>query len=126
MSQTTDAGVQITSDPTYTPAELAAARQAGADAERTRIFAVLDHPEAATRREAAMVLARNPAMDAGTAGQVLSALPAPAAAAPAPTNALALQMAAMGNPPTLGTDPPEQDPGEDIQASWARVRGQAA
>uniref|UniRef100_UPI0025E39525 S49 family peptidase n=1 Tax=Thiocapsa sp. TaxID=2024551 RepID=UPI0025E39525 len=126
MSETTDAGVLLTSDPTFTPAELAAARQAGADAERIRIFAILDHAEAVSRRDAALVMARNPAMDATTAGAVLAALPVAATPAPAQPNALALQMAAMGNPPTIGGDTPEQDPDEDIQASWARARGLAA
>lgn len=129
MSEQTDAGVLLTSEPSTTAADLAAARQAGADAERTRIFAILDHAEAKAegRRDTALVLARNPAMDAATAAAVLATLPAAApAAAAAPVNALALQMAAMGNPPTMGGDAPADDPLLDVQASWARARGKAA
>jgi len=129
MSEQTDAGVLLTSEPSTTAADLAAARQAGADAERTRIFAILDHAEAKVegRRDTALVLARNPAMDATTAAAVLATLPAAApAAAAAPINALALQMAAMGNPPTMGGDAPADDPLLDVQASWARARGKAA
>jgi hypothetical protein len=128
MSEQTDAGVILTSEPSTTAAELAAARQAGADAERTRIFAILDHADAKAdgRRDTALVLARNPAMDAVTAAAVLASLPVAVPLAAAPVNALALQMAAMGNPPTVGGDAPAEDPTLDTQASWARARGKAA
>jgi ClpP class serine protease len=126
MSETPDAGVLLTSEPSYTQADLELATQtarlAGADAERTRILAILDHPEAAERQSSALALARKPAMDVETAGEVLATLPKASAAA-APVNALALQMAAMGNPPTVGGDAPA-DPADD-PAALARGWDQA-
>ena len=127
MSENTDAGVLLTSEPAYSQAELDAvaqnARAAGAQAERERIFAILDHPAAAEQRDAALAMARKPAMDAETAADVLAALPKPASSVP--INALALQMAAMGNPPTVGGDA-STDPADDpvaVARSWDRAFG---
>lgn len=78
-------------------ADLSAAQQAGADAERARIFAILDADAAKERPKAALTLARQPAISAATAVELLAGLPTETAPA-ASGNEFARAMAAIGNP----------------------------
>lgn len=91
---------------------------AAAAAERDRIFAILEHPEAQGRHGAAVALAKVSAMSAEQAGAVLASLPKQSA--PVADNQFARLMTAMGNPdvgPGSGEDADEHSP-QAIAASW--------
>ncbi|OQS39757.1 serine protease [Chromobacterium haemolyticum] len=96
---------QAQNEGAITQAQLdAAVAKAGADArtaERTRIGAILDLPQAQGRETLARKLALSTDMDAATAGTLLEAAPAAAAAAAAPAATVTpfeTAMNALGNP----------------------------
>ncbi len=75
MTDKTTAGDPQQPANAITQADLDAAQQLGAEAERTRIFAIIDCDAAKDRPRAALALARKPAIDANTAADVLAGLP---------------------------------------------------
>lgn len=101
---------QAQNEGAITQAQLdAAVAKAGADArtaERTRIGAILDLPQAQGRETLARKLALTTDMDAATAGALLEAAPAASAAPAAPAATVTpfeTAMAALGNP-AVGTE----------------------
>ena len=72
------------------------ARAEGADAERTRIYGILEHAEAEGRLGIACQIAKTPAITPDTAGAVLAAVPK---ADRNDGDRLAEMMARLGNPP---------------------------
>ncbi|MCK7579301.1 MAG: S49 family peptidase [Chromatiales bacterium] len=122
MTDTTQAGAST--QPAITQTDLDAAAQAGADTERTRIFAIIDSEAAAKRPQAALALARKPAIDAETAADVLAALPEEGMTLDTvepKTGASAFErhMAALGNPP-VGTDD-DPSPDADARQLWGQI-----
>jgi ClpP class serine protease len=72
-------------------------------AERTRIFAILEHPLALDHQPQAIALAKLPTMDAKTAGDVLATMPAPQTIQATADNQFASMMTRLGNP-DVGAD----------------------
>ncbi|MGC0151038.1 S49 family peptidase [Chromobacterium vaccinii] len=102
----------------------AAATSAGADAraaERTRIAAILDLPQATGREALARKLALTTDMDAATAGSLLEAAPAAVQVPAAAVTPFEQHMAALGNP-NVGADVERRETGAaDIGASIAAL-----
>ncbi|WP_200376036.1 S49 family peptidase [Thiocystis violacea] len=119
MTDTTQAGAS--NQPAITEADLDAAHKLGAEAERTRIFAILDSAAAQERPQAALALARKGAIDSATAADVLASLPTEFATleATAPTS-FERHMASLQNP-RLAPDGDETDPDLAASAAWATV-----
>lgn len=122
MTDTIQAGAST--QPAITPADIDAATQAGAEAERTRIFAIIDSEAAAKRPQAALALARKPAIDAATAADVLAALPEEGMTLETVelkpgASLFERHMAALGNPP-VGTDD-DPNPGTEARQLWGQI-----
>ena len=96
----------------------------GAEQERARISAILNHEHAAGREAQAKVLAVETGMSAEEAGKVLAVSPVAVPAASAKPSdqaiAFALQMANTPNP-QVGATGGEDDPGDSDEAEAAKV-----
>ncbi len=117
MAENTQAGTTNEEHQAALAAATAAATQAGAKAEQTRIAAILDSTEAATRPAAARMLAFETDKSAEEATKMLAKLPeetkakgeesAPPAGAGAPKGMLAAAMNGTTNPDLSSGDTPE-------------------
>ncbi|ACO74639.1 Periplasmic serine proteases (ClpP class) [Laribacter hongkongensis HLHK9] len=114
---------------TYTQAELdsavSTARSEAATAERERVSAILDLPQASGREALARKLAMTPGVTADTAAGLLDVAPAAAAAPTVPqaTTPLERHMQSLGNP-HVGADagqPPAQPDAATLGASIAAL-----
>jgi len=122
MTDTHTAGA--VTQPAITEADLDAARALGAEAERARIFAILDSEAASTRQQAALALARKPAIDAQTAADVLAALPTEVlvldtAQAYTGNSQFEQHMQKLGNP-AIGIDD-DPNPSADARQLWGQI-----
>lgn len=121
MSDISHAGAPTQSATPITQVDLDAALTLGAEAERQRIFAILDSAAAQDHPQAALALARKPQIDAQTASEVLAALPAEILTLEATEHPSTFErhMAALGNP-RLGLDD-DPDPGHEARALWDHI-----
>jgi ClpP class serine protease len=95
-----------------------------ATGERTRIFAILEHPQATAHLAQALALAKLPSMDADTAASVLATMPEQPAK-PAADNQFASMMTRLGNP-DVGPDANSGESAEEAELkagreAWARA-----
>jgi len=138
MSTNDNSAVDQAALETAVAAAAAEATKTGANAERTRVSAILDSAEAKVHPEAARHVALNTDMTADAAKALLGAMPAPAAAAPqaaapkaaADPTGFAAAMAATGNPelgaaPTTDDDNGETNVVEGIFASAGMSKAKA-
>jgi ClpP class serine protease len=96
-------------------AELEQARLDGAQAERERIFAILDHEQAEGRLASAVNLARVEQMTPEGAGKVLEAMPAATAATGSTEFAALMEKFGMTD---VGADDADESEPKLIESSW--------
>ncbi len=114
--------------PAQPQAALDAARAEGAQAERTRVSAILGHAHAGANPALAQTCISS-GLTAEQAKSVLDAAPAAAAPTPAPAaaaNPFSQAMASIGNPQVSGIEPKgegQEMAGEAIKSSWASAFG---
>lgn len=90
-------------------------------AERTRIAAILDLPQAQGREALARKLALTTDMDAAAAAGLLDVTPQASAAATAPANPFVSAMQALGNPLVGAGGQAEQDPAQTAASLGAAI-----
>lgn len=104
-----------------TEAALVVAQRTGAAAERARIAAILDHPDATGREALARYFALHTDMDPAAVAGALAAAPKAGAAGADPVAALAavVQSPRLGPPPAAV--PAAQAETAKVDAAWKRV-----